>query len=139
MQECVMGLYGFGHDLQRQRMWLPSRGRCGHGTSPIAVAVDPSSRFAYVVNRIDNTVSMFTIDTLTGNLTPHGVIETGTQPFRIAFDRSGKFLYVVNEQGLNSVYTINSNGTLKSAGMTVTKPANSLSAAQDENQKHLSR
>ncbi|HEY2171791.1 MAG TPA: beta-propeller fold lactonase family protein [Candidatus Angelobacter sp.] len=88
------------------------------GQSPTAVAVDPSGKFAYVVNRIDNTVSMFTIDSATGSLSPHGVIGTGTQPFRIAFDRSGKFLYVVNEQGLNSVYTINSDGTLKSAGMT---------------------
>jgi 6-phosphogluconolactonase len=88
------------------------------GQHPTAVAVDPSSKFAYVVNRIDNTVSMFTFDAITGNLSPLGVIGTGRQPFRIAFDRSGKFLYVVNEQGPDSIYTINSDGTLKSAGMT---------------------
>lgn len=90
------------------------------GQSPTAVAVDPSGRFAYVVNRIDNTVSMFTIDATTGNLSPQGVIGTGRQPFRISFDRSGKFLYVVNEAAPSSIYTVNSDGTLKNVGTTGT-------------------
>ena len=95
------------------------------GNGPTAVVVDPTSKYAYVVNRADNTVSMFTIDQVTGNLTPNatatnptGTIATGSQPFRIDFDPSGKFLYVTNEQSGVSIYTVNSDGTLANAGTT---------------------
>jgi 6-phosphogluconolactonase (cycloisomerase 2 family) len=94
------------------------------GNAPTEIAVDPTSRFAYVVNRLDNTVSMFTIDSGTGNLTlnataanPMGTIGTGTEPFRIDFDPSGKFVYVTNEQSPASIYTVNGDGTLTSAGV----------------------
>ena len=88
------------------------------GNGPTAVAVDPTSHFAYVVNRMDNTVSMYTIDSTTGNLTPNGTIAAGTEPFRIDFDPSGKFVYVANEGSAVSIYTVNSDGTLASAGTT---------------------
>lgn len=89
------------------------------GNAPTAIAIDPTSSFAYVVNRLDNTVSMFKIDPDTGNLTlnataadPSGTVATGTQPFRIAFDPSGKFLYVTNEGSPDSIYQVNADGTL---------------------------
>jgi 6-phosphogluconolactonase (cycloisomerase 2 family) len=94
------------------------------GNGPTEIAVDPTSKFAYVVNRLDNTVSMYTIDPNSGNLTlnasrnPTGTIATGTQPFRISFDPSGKFLYVANEVGPSSIYTVNNDGTLTSVGAT---------------------
>jgi 6-phosphogluconolactonase len=95
------------------------------GNGPTAIAVDPTSRFAYVVNRLDNTVSMYTIDPDTGHLTlnattanPAATIATGAEPFRIDFDPSGKFVYVTNEQSAVSIYTVNSDGTLKNAGAT---------------------
>ncbi len=88
------------------------------GNGPTAVAVDPTSHFAYVVNRIDNTVSMYTIDSGTGNLSPNGTVATGTEPFRIDFDPSGKFVHVTNEGSAVSIYTVNSNGTLASTGTT---------------------
>lgn len=100
-------------------------GAVAAGNAPTAIAVDPSSKFAYVVNRLDSTVSMFTIDPNTGNLTlnstatnPTATIATGMEPFRIGFDPSGKFVYVTNEQSAASVYTVNSDGTLTSAGIT---------------------
>jgi 6-phosphogluconolactonase (cycloisomerase 2 family) len=96
------------------------------GNAPTAIAVDPTSRFAYVVNRLDNTVSMYTIDPSTGNLTlnasaanPSGTIATGTEPFRIDFGPTGKFVYVTNEGGSSaSIYTVNADGTLANAGTT---------------------
>lgn len=97
----------------------------GTGEAPTEIAIDPTSKFAYVVNRVDNTVSMFTINATTGDLTlnataanPTGTIATGTEPFRIDFDPSGKFVYVTNEESAASVYTVNSDGTLTSAGTT---------------------
>jgi 6-phosphogluconolactonase len=95
------------------------------GNAPTEMAVDPTSRFAYVVNRLDNTVSMFTIDQQTGNLAlnataanPTGTIAAGAEPFRIDFDPSGKFVYVANEQSAASIYTVNTNGTLNPVGTT---------------------
>ena len=95
------------------------------GNAPTEIAVDPTSRFAYVVNRLDNTVSMFTIDPGTGNLAPNSTasnptatIATGTEPFRIDFDPTGKFVYVTNEGSAASIYTVNSDGTLINAGVT---------------------
>lgn len=95
------------------------------GNAPTAIAIDPTSRFAYVVNRLDNTVSMYTIDSSTGNLTlnatatnPTATIPTGTEPFRIDFDPTGKFVYVTNEQSATSIYTVNGDGTLTNAGLT---------------------
>lgn len=95
------------------------------GNGPTEIAIDPSSRFAYVVNRDDNTISMYVIDPTTGNLArnstaanPAGTIATGAEPFRIDFDPSGKFVYVTNEQSAASIYTVNKDGTLTSTGAT---------------------
>jgi 6-phosphogluconolactonase (cycloisomerase 2 family) len=97
----------------------------GAGNGPTAVAVDPTSKFAYVVNRGESTISMYTIDPNTGNLTlnktpanPTGFIPTGFEPFRINFDPSGKFVYVTNETSAASIYTVNSDGTLAAVGTT---------------------
>jgi 6-phosphogluconolactonase (cycloisomerase 2 family) len=95
------------------------------GNAPTAIAIDPTSRFAYVVNRIDGTVSMYTIDQTTGDLTlnataknPTGTIAAGALPFRIDFDPTGEHVYVTNEDSSTSIYTLNSDGTLMSAGVT---------------------
>lgn len=90
------------------------------GTAPTAVVVDPSSKFAYVTNRNDNTVSMYAIDQTTGGLSPLGVLPVGNSPFRIKFDPSGKYLYVVNESGPASVFTVKSDGTLAAAATGAT-------------------
>jgi len=95
------------------------------GNAPTAIAIDPTSSYAYVVNRNDATLSMYYINPTTGSLTlnasatnPSGTIATGPQPFRIDFDPSGKFLYVTNEDGPTSIYTVNTNGTLTNTGTT---------------------
>jgi 6-phosphogluconolactonase (cycloisomerase 2 family) len=95
------------------------------GDGPTAIAVDPTGKFAYVVNRGDSTLSMYTIDSSTGNLTPNataenqaGAIVTGPMPFRITFDPSGQLVYVTSEGSAVSIYTVNSDGTLTSAGQT---------------------
>jgi 6-phosphogluconolactonase (cycloisomerase 2 family) len=90
------------------------------GESPTCVAVDPSGKFAYVVNRIGNSVSMFLIDSGTGDLQPNGTIATGTQPFQMVVDPLGKFAYVADESGAVSIYTLNSDGTLTSSGTATT-------------------
>lgn len=90
------------------------------GNGPTAVVVDPTSHYAYVINRLDNSVSMYSIDPATGSLSPQGTIAAGGQPFRAKFDPSGKFLYVADEAGPASVFTIKSDGTLANAATGLT-------------------
>ncbi len=98
------------------------------GNGPTAAVVDPTSQFAYVTNRLDNTVSMYSIDQTSGGLSQLGTVPVGPQPFQILFDPSGKFLYVVNEGGPASIFTVKSNGTLSTVGAGGTGTA-SLSIA----------
>jgi 6-phosphogluconolactonase len=90
------------------------------GNQPTGVAVDPSSKFAFVVNRLDSSISIYTIDPSTGNLTSNGLAGTGGAPFRIVVDPSGKFVYTANESSPLSIFTLGMNGVLTPAGMVVT-------------------
>jgi DNA-binding beta-propeller fold protein YncE len=79
------------------------------GKFPQSVAVDPSGKFAYVVNEADNTISAYGIGP-SGALTPisGSPFATGAAPQSVAVDPSGKFAYVANADSFNvSGYTIN--------------------------------
>ncbi|WP_081490649.1 lactonase family protein [Terriglobus roseus] len=97
------------------------------GSGVTSVAIDPNSRFAYVVNRASNSVSMYSINHNTGALTlnrtqnaPDGSLSMAGAPvpFRITFDPAGKFVYVTNQNGAVAVYTVAPDGTLVNAGTT---------------------
>lgn len=90
------------------------------GTRPYDVAVDPSGKFAYVVNNISNDVSAYTINMATGALSPvsGSPFSTGSAPISVAVDPSGKFAYVANNNSNSvSAYSINSaTGALSPIG-----------------------
>src|SRR6202011_3369540 len=68
------------------------------------------AQFAYVANDGGNNVSGYTIDPITGALTPIGTFTAGSLPISVAADPSGKFAYVANgsdPNGTVSGYTIN--------------------------------
>jgi DNA-binding beta-propeller fold protein YncE len=82
------------------------------GDSPVAVIVDPTGRFAYVVNQTGNNVSAYRINSSTGALraVAGSPFETGNNPFSVAVDPSGRFAYVVNDNDDTvSAYTVNSS------------------------------
>jgi 6-phosphogluconolactonase (cycloisomerase 2 family) len=88
---------------------LTSIGTIAAGTNPNSVVVDPTGKFAYVVNFSSNDVSMYTINTTTGALASIGTIAAGTNPNSLAVDPGGKFAYVTNFKSNDvSMYTINS-------------------------------
>jgi YVTN family beta-propeller protein len=78
------------------------------------VTVDPLGKFAYAANQNDDTVSMYTIDSSTGILTPTtpATVGTGGSPFGVTVDPSSKFAYVPNAysqpNNFVSQYTIDS-------------------------------
>ena len=98
-------------------------------TDPYAAAVDPSSRFLYVVGNGSKEVWGFTIDPSDGALTSVGgtPFATGRGPTSVAVDPSGRFAYVANSADSTvSAYLINSTGALTPvAGSPFTSPASS--------------
>jgi len=90
------------------------------GKGPTTIALDPTGKFAYVANRLDNTLSLFNVNGANGSLTPNvlATVATGSRPFRIQFDPARRFVYVVNEESPASIFSMNTNGTLNSMGMT---------------------
>jgi 6-phosphogluconolactonase (cycloisomerase 2 family) len=79
------------------------------GTGAKDIALDPSGKFAYVINDGDTNVTAFNVNTTSGELTPVGSVDTGISPFALTVDSSGKFLYVTNQTDGNvSAYNINS-------------------------------
>jgi YVTN family beta-propeller protein len=110
-------------------------GNCPGLCLPLTVAVDPSSKFAYVPNQDPNSVAMYTINAATGALTSIG--NTAVEDFAasMAVDPSGKFAYVATStdtgSGNMSTYTINATtGALVLVG-TVAAGANPASVVVD--------
>jgi 6-phosphogluconolactonase len=84
------------------------------GSDPEDMVVDPSGRFAYVANLVSNaaddaTISMYTINSSTGGLTPTipATVPTGFFPQGIGIDPAGKFVYTANsDDNTVSMFTI---------------------------------
>jgi len=95
---------------------LASIGTIGSRTTPFAVTVDPTGRFAYVANQTSNDVSMYSIDPKSGALNLWNRCNRN-QPVSVTIDPSGKFAYVANQINSVSRYTIDANtGLLTSVG-----------------------
>jgi 6-phosphogluconolactonase (cycloisomerase 2 family) len=82
---------------------VPSGFSFANGTLPAAVAVSNSGKFLYVANQLANFVSVFSINSTSGALTPLGVpfYDVGISPSGLAITPNGGFLYVANA-GANS-------------------------------------
>jgi YVTN family beta-propeller protein len=101
-------------------------------TDPYSAAVDPSSRFLYVVGSGSNEVWAFTIDPSDGTLTSVGgtPFATGLEPRSVAVDPSGRFAYIANfGDSTVSAYSINA-GALDLIG-TFASTSNPQSVAVD--------
>ncbi|MEO6981745.1 MAG: beta-propeller fold lactonase family protein [Edaphobacter sp.] len=70
----------------------------GAGTTPSAIAADPSSRFVYVTDQATNQLYGNLIGS-GGPLVPmaNGPFNTGTLPVAVTVDPRGRFLYVANK------------------------------------------
>jgi 6-phosphogluconolactonase len=80
------------------------------GMETFGMAIDPSGRFAYVVDGLSADVSVFSINATTGALTPvpGSPFAEDFGPITVALSPNGRFAYVANN-GTSSVsaYTIN--------------------------------
>ncbi len=73
----------------------------------------PSGKFLYGSNRGHNTIVVYTIDPVTGNLTPVQQQATGTTPRSFAIDPTGAFCIVAGQDsGDIRLYTIDQTSGL---------------------------
>jgi 6-phosphogluconolactonase (cycloisomerase 2 family) len=113
------------------------------GTTPYAITVDPTGKYAYVANSFNgaggNSVSQFNIGA-DGVLTPMSTptVAAGTSPQFVAIDPSGKYAYVANYGSANiSQYTIGATGALAPmASVTASTYANPTSVVVDASGKY---
>jgi len=98
------------------------------GIGPVSVAVDPKSRFVFVLNQVDQSVSTFAFNPATGVLTASAVTPTpgsaapGTELSSIAVAPTGNSVYITN----STANTVSSYGVDPATGaltLTGTVPA----------------
>lgn len=105
--------------------------------NPRTMVIDPTGRYAYVINQNIGTISMFTIDG-TGHLIANGgSVAAGSQPVDIVVEPLGRYAYAVDASG-NQVlaYKINANGTLTANGNAAAGPV-PLGIAVDPTGKYV--
>jgi len=76
------------------------------GAGPFGVAVSPDGSRVYVANQSGTTVSVFSADSATGQLSALTTITTGTAPRAVKFSADGTRAYVANQTS-GSVSVIN--------------------------------
>ncbi len=99
------GIYAYRFDAASSE--LTPLGVAAETTNPSFLATDPSRRFLYAVNEVQNyqgassgAVSAFSIDHRTGKLQLlNQVPSRGADPCYIAFDKTGKYALVANYTG----------------------------------------
>ena len=105
----------------------------GASVSTVAVRCAPVVRFVLVVDKSDDSVASFALDSGSGRLRYAGKSATGKQPVSIATDADGRFAYVANAgDGTISQYAIDGNGHLGALSpATVTVGAGLAAVAVD--------
>jgi len=85
------------------------------GSGPFGLAIDSAGKFLYTANKLDGSISEFTING-DGSLTPlqnSPIGQAYISPVSLQIDNSGKYLYVANQGSTNlSGFSIGSNGAL---------------------------
>ena len=82
------------------------------GNTPYGLAIDSGGTHLYTGNKIDNSISAFTINGDNSLTLISTTGETSTGPVALFIDKSGKYLYVANSQssGNLAAFTIGSDG-----------------------------
>lgn len=85
------------------------------GAGPYGLVIAPSGSFLYIANKLDNSISEFTINA-DGSLTKFSNSPIGEQfsgPVALFIDQSGKYMYVANQGSTNlAAFSIGSDGAL---------------------------
>jgi 6-phosphogluconolactonase (cycloisomerase 2 family) len=110
------------------------------GNSPYGLTLSPGGNFLYTANKLDNSISQFTVNA-DGSLAEPGLSlgETYSGPISLFVDKTGAYIYVANQASSNlAAYSLGSDGTLT---LLTTSPfttgANPSVIASDSGGKYL--
>jgi 6-phosphogluconolactonase (cycloisomerase 2 family) len=86
---------------------------------PTAVTIDPSGRFAYLIDKAASEIQVLSIDSATGALKAGAKpMAVGEGPSELTIDATSKYGYVVSNAGI-SPFVIGDDGSLKSSGTPI--------------------
>lgn len=109
-------------------------------TQPEFLAMDPAGNYLYVANALSYNISVFSIDSSSGMLTPAaiGAFSTQLPPLNMKLTPSGSYLYVSasGQPGLIEGFSVTA-GVLQSIGVTQTDGPNPDGLAIDPSGAHL--
>lgn len=120
------GIYAYRYDASSGH--LTSLGLAAETANPSFLAVDPSHRFLYAVNELQDykgsksgAVTAFAIDRKTGKLSRlNEVASRGEDPCYISLDKTGKYVLVANYTSGNiAVFPVQKDGSLGDASAFV--------------------
>lgn len=106
---------------------LPVGSPSAVGSNPVAMVVDPTKTFLYVVSENSSQVFGFRINATQGTLTALSPanLNTGFQPVAIAMHSTGLFMFVSNNGSANlSSYQLNTTSGSMSSPLTITSLGN---------------
>jgi 6-phosphogluconolactonase len=116
------GIYAYRYDSSTGR--LTSLGLAAETANPSFLAVDPTHRFLYAVNELQDyqgeksgAVTAFSINHQTGKLTRlNEVASRGEDPCYLSLDKTGRYVLVANYTGGNiAVFPLQKDGSLGEA------------------------
>ena len=70
---------------------------------PLGLTIDPRGKFLYVADAMENSISVYAIDSSTGALALSGSATAGTFPDSVSVDPSGRFLFASNSSQSSTV------------------------------------
>ncbi len=133
------GIYAYRYDAASSE--LTSLGVAAETTNPSFLAIDPSRRFLYAVNEIQNykgassgAVSAFAIDHQSGTLSLlNQVASRGADPCYIAFDETGKYALVANYTGGSvAVFPVQADGHIGESSAFIQHQGSSVNKERQE-------
>jgi 6-phosphogluconolactonase (cycloisomerase 2 family) len=90
--------------------------------APVALAITPSASFLYVTDQSQNLLFTFSVDPVTGKLTPGSTlpaVSTDLAPSALAMNAAGTLLYVVNRDSESvSGFTISADNSANPGALT---------------------
>lgn len=107
--------------------------------NPLFMTADPSGRFVYTANGATTaTISVFTINKSSGELTAAGTVATGGYSYGMAVDPMGRFAFVVNSN-LNtlSAFTIDQASGALSGETTISAGATPYAVTVDPSGRYV--
>jgi 6-phosphogluconolactonase (cycloisomerase 2 family) len=114
MDGASAGIHGFSINPATGALTpLPGSPFANPGSRPASISFDPAGRYAFAANNASRNVSVFSANSVTGQLTAVGAFAAGRAPQWAITDASGAHLYV--QDGLDSViyaYDIAGSGAL---------------------------